>query len=156
MVNASPLLLLAKIGQLDLLERLSPEFLVPQGVLDEIEAGPDDDPARKWATREGAARGIVVGDVDRLVAAWDLGKGESEVLTWAHVHTGYEAILDDGAARKCADALQVPVRGVLGVLLLAKREGLLVAIRPLIDQLLEVEYRIALNVVQTALRLAGE
>lgn len=59
-VNASPLLLLAKIGRIDLLEQLSPKFIIPQGVLEEIEAGPDDDPARKWAGREGPARGIVI------------------------------------------------------------------------------------------------
>jgi len=54
-----------------------------------------------------------------------LGAGESEVLTWARQNPGYEAILDDRAARNCAITLQIPVRGTLGVALLAKREGLI-------------------------------
>jgi predicted nucleic acid-binding protein len=32
-------------------------------------------------------------------------------------------LLDDRAARNCASALKIPVRGTLGVLLLAKKNG---------------------------------
>ncbi len=36
--------------------------------------------------------------------AWDLGAGESAVLTWARRNPGFTAILDDRAARRCAES----------------------------------------------------
>jgi predicted nucleic acid-binding protein len=57
------------------------------------------------------------------IQAWGLGEGESSVLAWATAHQGVEAIIDDLAARRCAAALGVPVRGTLGLVLVAKRRG---------------------------------
>jgi predicted nucleic acid-binding protein len=45
-VNASPLIVFGKIGQLDLPTRLPNEIVVPQAVADEIVAGPESDAAR--------------------------------------------------------------------------------------------------------------
>jgi hypothetical protein len=45
-VNASPVIVLAKIGHLDLLKSLAHRVLVPRAVAAEILGGPDDDPAR--------------------------------------------------------------------------------------------------------------
>jgi hypothetical protein len=42
------------------------------------------------------------GQVHSVISAWDLGLGESEVLAWANERPGWEAILDDKAARDCA------------------------------------------------------
>ncbi len=36
------------------------------------------------------------------VANWDLGLGESHVLSWVYSNPGYEAILDDRAAKNAA------------------------------------------------------
>jgi len=155
-VNASPLILLGKIGHLDLLRALSFELVIPSGVAREVLEGPEDDPAGLWLRGDGATQVLEADPMDPLVAAWDLGVGESQVLTWAHTRAGYEAILDDGAARKCAESLNVPLRGTLSVLLLAKREGLVREARPLLEHLLEVGYRIDTAVVDTALRLTGE
>ncbi len=61
--------------------------------------------------------------IDPMMANWDLGLGESHVLSWVIHHPGYEAIIDDLAARKAAKILQVPVRGTLAVIVLAKQMG---------------------------------
>ena len=45
-VNASPLILLAKVDHLDLLDQLSESFVVPEAAVAEILAGPPNDPAR--------------------------------------------------------------------------------------------------------------
>jgi hypothetical protein len=49
-VNASPLIVLAKVGHAHLLAlaALAAEIVAPQAVVAEIEAGPPDDPARAW------------------------------------------------------------------------------------------------------------
>ena len=45
-VNASPLIVFGKVGQLDLLRRLPEKIIVPQAVANEIVAGPENDAAR--------------------------------------------------------------------------------------------------------------
>jgi len=41
-VNASPLIALAHAGKLELLDKLPSELVVPEAVVEEILAGPDD------------------------------------------------------------------------------------------------------------------
>ena len=69
------------------------------------------------------------------IQAWDLGKGESSVLAWGHLHPGTEVIIDDLAARRCAAAMRIPVRGTLGLVLIAKKRAIVPKARPIIDQL---------------------
>lgn len=45
-LNASPLIVFGKIGQLELFARLAQEIVVPRGVSEEILAGPETDAAR--------------------------------------------------------------------------------------------------------------
>lgn len=49
-VNVSPIICLAKVGCLELLQRLPDQFLIPQAVADEILAGPYGDPAFHFIT----------------------------------------------------------------------------------------------------------
>jgi predicted nucleic acid-binding protein len=45
-VDASPLIVLARIGHVSLLEELCDEVIIPTGVSAEIDQGPDNDPAK--------------------------------------------------------------------------------------------------------------
>ncbi|MCC5665502.1 DUF3368 domain-containing protein [Nostoc sp. CHAB 5784] len=47
----------------------------------------------------------------------------------------------DRAAKTAALALEIPVRGTLGVILLAKREGKVEAAKPIFEQLIQVGFR---------------
>jgi len=133
-INASPVIALGKVELLSLFDRLCQEIVIPQAVADEIQRGPRDDPACRWL-REAAARWVCAGPaLDPVVSAWDLGAGETAVLAWARSHPGFEAILDDRAARNCAAALGLQVRGTVGVILLAKLEGLLRKVAPVLDE----------------------
>lgn len=155
-VYASPLILLAKVSLLDLLPKLANQLIIPHGVAQELRAKPSDAAAQRWLAGPGRdfIRSIRV--VDAEVAAWDLGRGESEVLTWAKTHTGCCAILDDMAARNCAETLGVPVRGTFGVIILAKRHGLLPKAKPVFTALRQAGYYVAPSVLRHALHLAGE
>ena len=155
-VNASPLILLGKIGRIDLLLGLCPQVVVPEGVAAEIRFGPVADPARVWIEGPGARMIAPVERVDSLVASWDLGAGESHVLTLCRKLPDAEAILDDRAARNCAMALGVRVRGTVAVIVLAKRKGFIAHVKPLLDSLLDEGIRLDTALVETALRLAGE
>ena len=155
-VNASPLILLGKIGRIDLLLHLGTRIVVPEGVAVELRAGPVADPAKAWIEGPGAGLIRPVDAVDPLVAAWDLGLGESHVLTLCRTLAASEAILDDRAARNCAAALGVPVRGTVALVVLAKRRGIISQARPLLDALLDQGIRLDSALVEEALRLVGE
>lgn len=80
-VNASPLILLGKVKQLDLIAQLSKAFVVPEEVVTEILSGPPDDPARIFIQEHSVD--IVAAPFHPLVASWDLGFGETAVLSYA-------------------------------------------------------------------------
>ncbi|MBN3894952.1 MAG: DUF3368 domain-containing protein [Nostoc sp. NOS(2021)] len=155
-VNASPLIVLTKINQVHLLSELCSKVVIPSGVVQEICIAPDNDPAKLWILNEGTSYIQDVEQVDLVIAAWGLGLGESHVLTWIYNNPGYEAILDDRAAKTAALALEIPVRGTLGVILLAKREGKVEAAKPIFEQLIQVGFRVSTQVLESALRLVGE
>ncbi len=90
------------------------------------------------------------------VASWDLGLGESQVLSQAIECADYEAIIDDLAARKAAKILRVPVRGTLAVVVLAKQLGYVVSVREELENLVQVGLRVSPALLQQVLVLAGE
>ncbi len=131
--NASPLIVLARAGYLDLLPRLVSPVAVPQAVIVELNAGPADDAAVRLL---GTARWLQVVEVTRRsppLAELRLGRGETEVLEYARDHPGTVAVLDDKAARRAALALKLPLTGTLGLLLAAVEGGLLPSLAESID-----------------------
>lgn len=96
------------------------------------------------------------GPVQETVAAWDLGRGESRVLSVGVRRPGWTAVVDDGAARRCGKGLDVPVLGTLGVLVVAKREGVLESVRPATRALRQAGLHVSDSVVEEVLRIAGE
>lgn len=90
------------------------------------------------------------------VAAWDLGAGESEILSWIIAEPGAIAILDDRSARQCAATFGIRTRGTLGVLLDAKRAGLITTVGPLIDKLRGGGLYLSDTIIENALKIAGE
>jgi predicted nucleic acid-binding protein len=155
-VDASPLILLGKIGRLDLLTTLASVLRIPGGVKREVESGDPSDPARCWIASVSEGWLVDYSFVDPTIAAWNLGRGETEVLTYARANAGFTAVIDDLQARDCARSLGVPLQGTLGVLLLAKQQGLLPRLRPALDDLIANDMRLGAEVINKVLRLAAE
>lgn len=155
-VNASPLILLAKVGYIHLLPKLTEQLVIPSSVVAEVQAGPPMDPAQSWLSGEGAT--WIRPDIATVssVAAWDLGAGETAVLSWAHEHGDFEAILDDRAARKCAVIERIPVRGTLGVILAAKVRGLIPSAKLVCGDIVQAGLRVHPTILRDALKLVGE
>lgn len=130
--NASPLIVLAKSGLLDLILPVGNRVIIPRPVADEIGAVRDtQDPAAHWLRKPPAQRLLTdAPECSPFVGAWDLGAGESSVIMLCLEGDGRQAVLDDMAARRCASALGVRVVGTIGLLLLAKQQGLIPAMRP--------------------------
>lgn len=155
-VNASPLIFLSKSGYLNLLQCAGEEVLVPDPVAQEIRRrGPGDITARALEETPWL-RVAQIPAVPTLIQAWDLGPGESAVLSLAYGQPGTEVIIDDLAARRCAASLGIPVRGTLGLVLIAKRQGSIEKARPVVERLLETGMYLSGQVVDEALKLVGE
>jgi len=154
--NTSPLQYLHQIGQLSILPALVGSIVVPPAVLAELDAG--------------IAKGLDLPQLENL--QWiriqapigakaaslitDLGSGESQVLMLALEMPGSVALLDDALARRVATAKGIPIKGTLGLLLDAKRAGHLPAVKPSLDRLQELGFRIAQQTRDAVLKLAGE
>jgi predicted nucleic acid-binding protein len=154
-VNASPIIVLAGSGQENLLLELADEVVVPRAVIREIEAGPLD-LAQVFLRR--AVLPIVETPVPNpALVAWDLGAGETAVISFALNNSGWTAILDDNAARKCARTFAIPLKGTLAVVLLAKVRGLIPSAADVLRQLQHNGFRLKDSVVREALlRTVGE
>ena len=156
MSNASPVILLAKVDEIDLLSRLADTLIIPAAVAEEIHAGAASDPARHWIQGPGQEFVHVLETIPPEVAAWDLGRGEAAVLSWARSREAWTALLDDGAARRAARAFDISVSGTLGVVLTAKEEGEIKQVRPMMEALVQAGLRASELLLEQTLRLAGE
>ena len=155
--NASPLILLNRIGHLTLLTELSDSLVIHHGVIEEVI--PYEDDTLGWEAFFGSPKVLKIDNainVEPQIAGWDLGNGESEVLSWAAKHPGYEAILDDLEARKCARSIGVPLRGTIGIILLARERGLIPKAAPLARTLVDAGLRFDVKWLEAALELVGE
>jgi predicted nucleic acid-binding protein len=154
-VNASPLIALAKVGRLDLLETPGLRLVVPEPVAQEVSRGEAEDPARV-ALERGFGAPFEKPPLDPDVLAWSLGAGESAVLAFARAHGGV-AVLDDREARVAARVLGVRVTGTLGIVVSAAREKRIDSAADLIHALRSNGLRVDDRVVADALsRYLGE
>lgn len=90
------------------------------------------------------------------IAAWDLGKGESAVLTLALTTPDCAAIVDDRAARRCGQTFGITTIGTGGLVILAKRRGLIPSIAPGIQALRDAGLWLSDAVVNLLKQQAGE
>lgn len=139
-----------------LLNVFTDRIFVPEPVAREIQgSGPDDITVR--ALRE--TNWIEIVPTPRIpeeIRTWGLGVGESSVLALAYSKPGIEAIIDDLAGRRCASALGIPLRGTLGIVLLAKKRGLIPEARPIMEDLIRAGLYLSDSVLNKALRRVGE
>jgi predicted nucleic acid-binding protein len=154
--DTSPLFYLHRLRRLDLLQKLYQRITVPQAVADELKAGGDqgeDFPnIREYEWLK--VRSVRVPEVITLIT--DLGAGEAQVLALAIEEPGSLVILDDSLARQIARLRSLRITGTAGVLLKAKHEGHILAVAPLLDRLMQLDFRLSDAVKAKILRLARE
>jgi predicted nucleic acid-binding protein len=154
--DTSALLALHQIGYLNILRSLSTGVVVPSAVQAELEAGRSlgydtpDVANLNWMTiRSPSARPL-------LANVSQLGLGESEVLWLAQESTASVAVLDDEPARRIAMQVGVSFTGTLGLLVDAKRAGLIAAVTPLLDELERCKFHMSPQLRQLISQAAGE
>jgi predicted nucleic acid-binding protein len=155
-VNASPLILLGKVEQIQLLGALAGEIAVPRAVIREVSAKPDGEPTVQTLTALEFA--IVVDDEDppANILSWDLGPGETQVISHAVRHSADRVVIDDLEARRCAKAMGLAIIGTLGIVGRAKVVGLIERAGPVVQRLRETGLYASDEIVQRLLREVGE
>lgn len=154
--NASPLIFLGKVGRLSLLNDLTDQLVVPETVAAEVGAQPDGERSLAELATFERCRFVPSVHVPGEIEAWDLGPGESQVLALAVSTLECRAVLDDLAARHCAQSFGLPIIGTLGVVLRASRLGRIPSARPLLNDLRKNGLYISEQLVETALARLGE
>jgi uncharacterized protein len=154
--DTSPLFYLHRLGQLDLLQKLYTRLLVPEAVVDELQAGRDqgEDVPEVTSYDWIEVRAVRMPDVVTLIS--DLGAGEAQVLALALEVPGSLVRLGDRLARAVARMRNIRLMGTTGVLLKAKQEGHISAVAPLLDRLLQLDFRLSDAVKASILKLAQE
>ena len=78
-------------------------------------------------------------------------------MSYALAHPKWIAVLDDGAARRCARSLSLMITGTLTVVLLARQHGLIDSAAQVLHDLRSAEFRLDDKTIQDALeRTVGE
>lgn len=155
-VNASPIISLAKIGCADFLAELFDQVVIPEGVFEEITAHKEHDRAIEWLKAQDYRATVRSIEVPAIISEWNLGKGESQVIAFAFQNKDFTAAIDDKAAKKCAEVFNISISGTIAIIIKARKRGLTRQVEPLLLELRSNGFRVSENIITAALQIAGE
>ena len=148
--NASPLISLGAVGRLELLHQLFGEISVPRAVFDETRSV--NLRAEDWIVSRNVEKDFV-----SLALEGELDRGESEAIALAVELQADLLLMDERRGRRVASRFSLRVLGTLGVLIEAKRSGLLLEIEPVLNDLqTKAGFRTSSALNQRILEAAGE
>ena len=143
--DSTCLIVLDKIECLDILLNAFPRVIVSPAVISEV----------GWIPS--GVEVIPVGNRDLLnVLRLTLGEGESEVISLATEHASSIAILDDLKARRVAERLSLRIVGTIGLVMRAKRMGLITEVEPILLRLKDAGFHMSEVIWRRALHLTRE
>jgi predicted nucleic acid-binding protein len=155
--DSGPLIALAVLESLHLPGQLWGQLLVPQTVLDECIGLAHKTGAQQ--IRHAVEAGLIEVRADALpddeLPGSHLDPGESQAIRLAR-HLRAVLLMDERRGRKTASLLEIPHVGTCGLLVQAKRSGLIDQVSLLLDRLLAAGYFLAPALVKDTLRVAGE
>jgi predicted nucleic acid-binding protein len=159
-VNASPLIHLARVSLLELLRDTPPgaDVVVPAVVFDEVMRGAAHDPSAtlvEAASHDWLTVMITPPPHPRVNSA-RIDAGEVAVLSLALVTAGAVVVLDDRAARAEADRLGIRKTGTLRLLIDARQAGIIPSVRIPLERLRAQGMRLSDEVWHQVLAQAGE
>lgn len=142
--NSTCLISLERIGQLNLLPALFEPVMAPPKVQEEFGS------SVAWLRVQGLQNAALAMALEQLV---DTGEAEAIALALERKTT---LVLDDRKARQVAKRLGIRIIGTVGILVRAKRQGILPAIRPHLEALKNAGFRLTPDLEEEARRLANE
>ena len=157
--NASPLINLARIKKLDLLHQLYDELTIPDAVWQEVviegagQAGANDEVSNaRWIKTQAVENKHLVRALQQ-----ELDAGESEAIALV-LEIGAELLLmDEHLGRETARHLGLRYIGLIGILIEARRKGLISAVKPHLDALRDMAgFRVSGALYRQVLQDEGE
>ena len=153
--NTSPLIGLSALNLLPLFRDLYTEVLIPEEVQDEFLETQRD--LREAVLKSAPWIKIAPLQNPESIAAHEgVDLGEAAVFALAEERHARLVILDDREARRYARRIGLPMTGTVGILLEAKERGLVNAVKPLLNVLLENGIRLGPSLINEVLQQAGE
>ena len=148
--DTSPITALLTIQRIDLLHQLYGDVKIPPAVAQELLAYHN--------TLPDFIQTVAVGDsplLEQLKIQLDPGEAEAIVLA-KELHADL-LLIDEALGREAARHEHLPIIGLMGVLLIAKKKGLVDSIRDLIERLeAEAGFYLSRQVKEKVLAVAGE
>ena len=155
--DSSVLIALSRIGHLGLLKSLYSKIMIPQAVYDEVVQAEEERPGSAEVL---AADWIEVQQVTDRVAVTllreQLDRGESEAIVLAIEAEAQALLIDEARGRRIAQARGLAHIGTVGIVVLAKRQGLVDSATALLDELMAVGFRMDSRLYERAKALAEE
>jgi len=155
-LNTSPWIALSICGQINLLQKFFREVYMPIAVKEEIIAGGELGIGIKELKTSPWIKIERVSDPHKVKLLYELEQGEAEVIVLAKEKRVNKVLIDEKIARLQAKVLGLQVIGTLGLLLKAKKEAILPAIRPLIQKMMDEGIWIKQGLLKGILIEAGE
>ena len=144
--DTSCLILLGRIDELDVLHRLCEKVYITPTIQEEYgEELPD------WIEIKAPENTQY-----RNLLEMDLDAGEASAIALSLEINRSILIIDDLKGRKIAERLHLTYSGTLGLLLQAKRTGILPALRPVVAKIRETNFRFSEALLDYILEQAGE
>ncbi|UYZ63209.1 DUF3368 domain-containing protein [Hymenobacter weizhouensis] len=144
--DASCLILLTTIGELTMLQRLYDTVLTTPTVAAEYGM-----PLPEWVKLEAAHD-----EYRQQLLEMQLDAGESSAIALALEKAHCTVILDDYKACRVAEQMGLQLTGTLGIVVKAKRRGIIPAVKPLLQRIKQTNFRLSVELENQVLRLAGE
>lgn len=130
--DTGPLISLIQLEKLSLLSELYPDFILPKAVFDELTL-------HKTLLNNDFDLSFLESHVKivsvKLIESDDIHKGELECIALFQEYNATRLLIDDYEARHFAERMNIPCFGTIGLLLEAKSKGLIVSVKPLIEQM---------------------
>ncbi|WP_262246178.1 DUF3368 domain-containing protein [Parapedobacter soli] len=144
--DTSCFILLTKIDALDVLKELFTTVFTTPEIAEEF-----GDPLPEWV--------IVKPVTNRKTFHSYLGKvdrGEASALVLADEIHADLLVIDDMKARKFAQKIGFTLKGTLGLLIMARQEGVITELRPYLGRVQRTNFRVAKSLIEQCLRIVGE
>lgn len=159
--DTGPLIALGRVECLKLLHDLYQDVLIPPAVLDELHLGSGRLGARQsaealeqgWLQVQELSAGSAQALSDLMLV---LDPGEAEAILLAEEMNCKFLLIDERKGRAIANRRGVPVVGIAGVLLAAKKRGLIDAVMPILQNMEQAGYRMSAGLTKEIARLARE
>lgn len=159
--DTSPITNLAAIGQLDLLRQLYTSVIIPKAVysemvnVDKVVPGAAEVQQFSWIKVQTVVNSQEVIEIQKNHNNIDLGEAEAIILS--KELKADLLLMDERRGRAVATSYGFNVTGLLGVLLQAKKQGVIPAIQPLIERLIATaDFRVSQHLYTLVLQTANE